>query len=714
MELDRFRKFSRLGEWCALVFAAVVAWSCSSEVGQIHQTGEEKDGLASCNGIEYQRISEWGNGFEAEVKISCPIGWVLEFDFPYNISSIWNATIDSHAGWHYVIRGPGWDISSFGFIGSGGDGSIAPSNIIINGNHSVPQSQPAPGEGGQVPGLGSPDGGSEGSTPSDYTPALPKTSPIQGVQVFDLTVDLSSRTAQAREVYFLAVVLQGLVNRTSSDKIYFTHSPTEWGWYVPASDPLNWPADQAWLDDGLIPVPHTVPMLDKAKTYPVLSYLLQNYGSYIKGQVLIPNMDGKVVDGALAYALTACGILDAVPVSTATAALLRIAGLKPPILDDARGFTTSVAAFDAAYRRYFVTQTTRAFVGTFSAHAFGCTLQFPNMADYLVAHRAFVYALDASQAEDAKRLSTLYTPANYPYGTPTIGIPFSEKKDISAVEDLGYPVDIAGTPDLSVTSAFPSEPQQVPGRIRSAPASVDPKGVYVAFYVTDGDSWNFSTRKHYYHWTRSASAGGTPIGWSTNVQMVDVFPTLVQHLATANFGGAYEMVANSWHVGRAGGNGFQPFISRYKRYVSQTGGGNVFRSVNLVPFGESTTEAQLNTVADQVGFGLFIAGYAGGDGQVVNFSSYGTRPVIKTGLSGPTQNGTSVDTIYRAITANAGKSPSFVIVTAGDGGSLDSPTAIEQAVARAKAKTTGRNFYFLAPSDVAAIYRLAHKLPALP
>lgn len=120
------------------------ARSSAGETGRFDTRGADKDSIASCKGIEYRRASEWGTAFEADVKISCAFGWVLEFDFSYNISSIWNASVESHVGKHYVIRGPNWESTAFGFIGTGGDGSIAPLNVRINGNTPQPLPQPEP------------------------------------------------------------------------------------------------------------------------------------------------------------------------------------------------------------------------------------------------------------------------------------------------------------------------------------------------------------------------------------------------------------------------------------------------------------------------------------------------------------------------------------------------------------------------------------------
>jgi endoglucanase len=36
-------------------------------------------------------------------------GWTIEFDLPQATTNIWNATIVSHSGNHYVIRNAAWN-----------------------------------------------------------------------------------------------------------------------------------------------------------------------------------------------------------------------------------------------------------------------------------------------------------------------------------------------------------------------------------------------------------------------------------------------------------------------------------------------------------------------------------------------------------------------------------------------------------------------------
>jgi hypothetical protein len=98
---------------------------------------------------------DWGSGFQASMTLTntqaTPVNnWSLAFDYSATITQIWNATIVSHVGNHYVIAGDAWDSSlagnssvAFGFNGSPGHATAAPVNYALNG---VPLSG-----GGNVP-----------------------------------------------------------------------------------------------------------------------------------------------------------------------------------------------------------------------------------------------------------------------------------------------------------------------------------------------------------------------------------------------------------------------------------------------------------------------------------------------------------------------------------------------------------------------------------
>ena len=104
---------------------------------------------------EFTIASDWGQGFTGNISITNTGNddlndWVLEFDFPYEITNIWNAEIVSHEGDRYTIRNAGWngDIAegssaSFGFNASPGNVTEPPTNYAIEGA-TIDAPAPAP------------------------------------------------------------------------------------------------------------------------------------------------------------------------------------------------------------------------------------------------------------------------------------------------------------------------------------------------------------------------------------------------------------------------------------------------------------------------------------------------------------------------------------------------------------------------------------------
>ena len=107
----------------------------------------------------YTVTENWTSGFQAQVKLDNRdaaglAAWQLEFDYGANITSIWDATIASHVGTNYVIRGAQWNNTiagggavQFGFVAAPGTTPTAPTNYKINGNTIGDTTPPPPAIG---------------------------------------------------------------------------------------------------------------------------------------------------------------------------------------------------------------------------------------------------------------------------------------------------------------------------------------------------------------------------------------------------------------------------------------------------------------------------------------------------------------------------------------------------------------------------------------
>ncbi|MDP0495180.1 MAG: glycosyl hydrolase family 18 protein [Verrucomicrobiota bacterium JB024] len=118
--------------------------------------------------------SDWGSGFTASAALTNTTGqaldnWTVSFDWPYTISSIWDAQIVSHTGNTYTVSSLSWNGAlaagasvSFGFNGSPGSVSSQPTNVTLNGV-SVSDGS---GAGGDT-GAGTDDGSGNSDTGTD-------------------------------------------------------------------------------------------------------------------------------------------------------------------------------------------------------------------------------------------------------------------------------------------------------------------------------------------------------------------------------------------------------------------------------------------------------------------------------------------------------------------------------------------------------------------
>ncbi len=98
--------------------------------------------------VAYSLVNSWSTGFQASITITNTgttsiTNWSLQFNFAAAITQIWDATVQSHSGSHYVIQNAGYNSSiapgqsvTFGFLGGPGGAPVAPSNYVVNGTTS--------------------------------------------------------------------------------------------------------------------------------------------------------------------------------------------------------------------------------------------------------------------------------------------------------------------------------------------------------------------------------------------------------------------------------------------------------------------------------------------------------------------------------------------------------------------------------------------------
>lgn len=112
--------------------------------------------------FQFQVLDDWGSGFTGQITLrnggaASLNGWTLEFDYAGQISSIWNASVFSHVGNHYVIKSASWNgalapgaNATFGFVASPGHVTAGPTNFILNGAAGATNRPPTAGNDSAV------------------------------------------------------------------------------------------------------------------------------------------------------------------------------------------------------------------------------------------------------------------------------------------------------------------------------------------------------------------------------------------------------------------------------------------------------------------------------------------------------------------------------------------------------------------------------------
>ena len=95
--------------------------------------------------VDFNLVKDWGSGFQGSISITNETGsnidsWSLEFNFPNEITNIWDAEIEQSQGGNYVISNADWnreikagETITFGFTGNDSV-TVEPQNFELEGS----------------------------------------------------------------------------------------------------------------------------------------------------------------------------------------------------------------------------------------------------------------------------------------------------------------------------------------------------------------------------------------------------------------------------------------------------------------------------------------------------------------------------------------------------------------------------------------------------
>lgn len=101
--------------------------------------------FTSSTAVSFAITSTWATGYNGEITVTnngdaAVNGWTLEFDFTGTITSLWNGTITSHVGTHYIVQNASYNAAiavgasvTVGFSADPATQSEPPTNYIFNG-----------------------------------------------------------------------------------------------------------------------------------------------------------------------------------------------------------------------------------------------------------------------------------------------------------------------------------------------------------------------------------------------------------------------------------------------------------------------------------------------------------------------------------------------------------------------------------------------------
>ncbi|NOU98920.1 carbohydrate-binding protein [Paenibacillus planticolens] len=538
--------------------------------------------------------------------------------------------------------------------------------------------------------------------PATYDTILPKVSTApKKVIVLDVNIDKSAHDWAANDALLAISVIQGLVNRSSDTKIYVVGYQFEHLWDPPSVDRtvLNIPS---YFD-----VPKEYAQLDRTKKYPALSYLLENYSSYIKGKIMIPNLSGdsSYQQGALCAGITASGIEDTITVTPRLDAYLQSEGYNFTQKADLTAMTSD-QAFDWSYSNYFRPETNRKVVGTTttgSVFGRGANDMASGIFDYWVANKVFVF--NASQS----KFPTILNKTNYPQGTPVIGMTGDEETMIKPIQTLGYPYIMAYDWNYSVKSSFASDFNNIrkPSTPYAYPAG--PNDVYITNLVTDGDNVGAPFNYHIADKVFSEHQGEVSIGWTYNPLLLDIDPKMTEFMSKyypdmyENVVGTQDDLGGGFHLSNVP-EGYRNFFANVKRLTDGMG----FYSFNEISRSDVLTyAAQLNP------YHLF-GGY-GDDAYDYTYNASTQSFIHGTDIKYDRNPSVQVDSIRSKVAASAA-GPIFLSVNANSGriGTLtgrdeynwgDQPNRIYQMQQNLLNNPQGKTYHFVTPKEFAATWK---------
>ena len=355
-----------------------------------------------------------------------------------------------------------------------------------------------------------------------YEPFVKKTPPTTKI----IVLDIEKEKLSCEDALETIACIQGLVNRTSSEKIFIRNVPFRCYFDVEKDHPRNAsrtgpgnPFD--YMLEELLPVPKEYPELDQSKEAPALDYLLTHYADLVKGKVVYDSPQAAAGQLSINTAIFEDGIV----VTPKVDEIIESWGYNFPELADYSDVKDHFEGHRISMEKYFDhPERNDRTVG------FGATAV---MLDYHMATRTFCTFFDkrdfdAAGREEAEKLMVdLFE--RYPPGIPVAGY-IEITQGHHSIKDGGLQPVCGELPNASVTSSMPSVPSEFHAEKPGEALEIDPNGVYITWYGVDIDAIDFSLLV-YKSLRNDPKVGQAPLFIKMTPFFVDWFPTYFEWLS---------------------------------------------------------------------------------------------------------------------------------------------------------------------------------------
>lgn len=490
-------------------------------------------------------------------------------------------------------------------------------------------------------------------------------------------------------------ILQGIVNRTSDEKIYVMHTycqDNRGNWEAReryrlnkdenrSYNPFDFQVQMAstWLSEIYCDLPKSTLSTSEDTDYPMTLSLIERFSSYVKGLIIF---DPYLPDATIEAGTTIAGQTDGIVVSPWLAE--RLSAYNFPIIEDLRNrFTGNIDCLDWLRNNYFE-KANHNIAFTWSHMDLGPDSWGAANKDFVVANRLFTFYLDIHRNNELEHYPDVLR--LYPEGTPIYGWTDELVAD-AYFSRLGYfMVPMISVENMTVHSSFEPiklEPQNYP-----APA-LEKDAVYVAFHIADGDNLLHSMVYEPNTILNSKAFGKVPSTWILNPVLPEIAPRVMTWLRNKldSVGDETASMTGDGHPLSERRRGFKFYCDYCAHYMEMSGMVTMKQMVE----GEA--------VAWNIQPKALLGGYSGIDWRGIDIGDYhkdGKTFHVGSSCLGETD-------IEGFIARSCGDEPVFISIYAGTG-SMDVCTRIDNAAREWTEKFPNKKLRFVLSCQLADLY----------